>query len=438
MSISASMNAGISGLTANSNKLATISDNIANSHTAGYKRADVDFAAIALAQSQRSYTAGGVRTTTLRDIEAKGGFLGTNNATDLAIAGRGMLPVTSYTSVAGGGELPLMLAPTGGFQLDANGVLRTASGLVLMGWPADANGNVGEMPRQSSASLAPVVIDRSAVAAAATDTITLNANLPAVATRPGADPAARFPLMVEYFDTLGAPQSMGFDFAPALDGAGEVQPNQWTLTITDHADGTEIGVYAITFSNDGPDAGKIDSVVPAAGSAGYDPVTGEITMTLAGNQEVTVRLGAAGGAEPQFLSQLASVYSPVGVVRDGAPAGTYTGVSIDENGHLAINYSSGFSRVAYKIPVADVPNMNGLQAVDGQAFRVTRESGDFYLWDAGTGPVGAMMGFAMEQSTTNVAAELTQLIQTQRAYSSNAKIIQTVDEMLQETTNLKR
>jgi flagellar hook protein FlgE len=37
-----------------------------------------------------------------------------------------------------------------------------------------------------------------------------------------------------------------------------------------------------------------------------------------------------------------------------------------------------------------------------------------------------------------VAAELTQLIQTQRAYSSNAKIITTVDEMLQETTNMKR
>ena len=39
---------------------------------------------------------------------------------------------------------------------------------------------------------------------------------------------------------------------------------------------------------------------------------------------------------------------------------------------------------------------------------------------------------------TDVAAELTNLIQTQRAYSSNAKVIQTVDEMLQETTNIKR
>ena len=58
--------------------------------------------------------------------------------------------------------------------------------------------------------------------------------------------------------------------------------------------------------------------------------------------------------------------------------------------------------------------------------------------NAGDGPTGEIIGFAREESTTDVAGELTQLIQTQRAYSSNAKVIQTVDEMLQETTNIKR
>ncbi|MEL7416600.1 MAG: flagellar basal body rod C-terminal domain-containing protein, partial [Pseudomonadota bacterium] len=61
-----------------------------------------------------------------------------------------------------------------------------------------------------------------------------------------------------------------------------------------------------------------------------------------------------------------------------------------------------------------------------------------YLWDAGDGPTGSTVGFSREQSTTDIAGELTSLIETQRAYSSNAKIIQTVDEMLQETTNIKR
>ncbi|MEE4188431.1 MAG: flagellar basal body rod C-terminal domain-containing protein, partial [Roseobacter sp.] len=66
------------------------------------------------------------------------------------------------------------------------------------------------------------------------------------------------------------------------------------------------------------------------------------------------------------------------------------------------------------------------------------ESGGFFLWDAGEGPVGDVVSFALEESATDIAAELTNLIVTQRAYSSSAKVIQTVDEMLQETTNIKR
>ncbi len=85
-----------------------------------------------------------------------------------------------------------------------------------------------------------------------------------------------------------------------------------------------------------------------------------------------------------------------------------------------------------------MPNYRGLNAVGNQAFAVSQDSGDIFLWDAGDGPVGETIGFALSESTTDIAAELTDLIQTQRAYSSNAKIIQTVDEMLQETTNIIR
>ena len=61
MGISSSLNAGVSGLNANANKLATISDNIANSQTYGYKRADVDFSSIAISDSKSPNTVGGGR-----------------------------------------------------------------------------------------------------------------------------------------------------------------------------------------------------------------------------------------------------------------------------------------------------------------------------------------------------------------------------------------
>jgi flagellar hook protein FlgE len=86
----------------------------------------------------------------------------------------------------------------------------------------------------------------------------------------------------------------------------------------------------------------------------------------------------------------------------------------------------------------DLPNPNGLNVLDNQTYSISNSSGAFYLWDAGAGPTGDVIGFALEESATDVAGELTNLIQTQRAYSSNAKVIQTVDEMLQETTNIKR
>lgn len=88
--------------------------------------------------------------------------------------------------------------------------------------------------------------------------------------------------------------------------------------------------------------------------------------------------------------------------------------------------------------MADVANPNGMRVFDNQTFGISDESGSMYLWDAGSGPVGSVQGYALEELATDIATELTQLIQTQRAYSSNAKVIQTVDQMLEETTNLKR
>ena len=111
---------------------------------------------------------------------------------------------------------------------------------------------------------------------------------------------------------------------------------------------------------------------------------------------------------------------------------------MDENGFVIALFDTGITRTIYQIPLVDVPNPNGLMAMDQQTYAVAPESGSFFLWDAGDGPTGDVVSYAREESSTDVAAELTSLIQTQRAYSSNAKVIQTVDEMLQETTNIKR
>ena len=96
------------------------------------------------------------------------------------------------------------------------------------------------------------------------------------------------------------------------------------------------------------------------------------------------------------------------------------------------------SETSTRSPLADFPNINGLTALDNQTFEPSSNSGPLFFWDAGDGPTGTVINFALEQSSAEIAGELTSLIETQRAYSSNATVIRTVDEMLQETTNIKR
>jgi flagellar hook protein FlgE len=442
MGISSSLNAGVSGLNANANKLATISDNIANSQTFGYKRADVDFSSIAISDSKspntvgggRWFNAGGVQSGAIWDVDAKGQLVSTTNSTDIALSGRGFLPVTAASAVGQTGtELPFMLTATGSFNLDAQGYLTTSSGLALLGWPADNNGNIATQARDTANGLEPVRVNTSSVAMEPTSSIVLNVNLPTGDTTAGATGDPRT-VTVEYFDNVGASQTLSITLTPTVPATG--RSNEWTMDVTDNATGTSLGTGVLTFNDTPPNAGGIASFTGAlAGS--WNAGTGDLSLNL-GSQTIAMAIGGTGATATNHMTQTASTFSSSGVSHDGNAAGTFTGLSIDDNGKLYATYSTGFSRVIYQVPVADVPNPDGLTVMDNQCFALSPASGGMFLWDAGTGPVGATEGFARETSTTDIADELTSLIQTQRAYSSNAKIIQTVDEMLQETTNLKR
>jgi flagellar hook protein FlgE len=434
MTISSSLNASVAGLAANASRLATISDNIANSSTFGYKRAETDFHSMVIDNSRGTYSAGGVRTTVQRLIDQRASLVSTSNPTDLAVRGRGLLPVTNQPSVAvDNGENPLLLATTGSFRTDSQGYLTSQSGMVLMGWPAEPDGTVPTYPRDAIDGLEPIRINANQFAGEATTRMEIGVNLPATSTEAGASGDVET-LSIEYFDNLGKSANFEITFTPTVPATGA--SNTWRMSIVDSETGpAAIGEYDLVFDDSRTGGGTLLSVTPVSGTGTYDSATGIIDLTVAGGP-MDFAIGELGSA--LGLTQLSDAFAPVNITKNGTPVGSMTSIEVDANGFLRASFDIGINRVLYQIPLVDVPNVNGLEALDSQAYRVTPDSGSFFLWDAGDGPTGDVVSFAREESGTDVAGELTELIQTQRAYSSNAKVIQTVDEMLQETTNIKR
>ena len=430
--------AGISGLNANSTRLSAISDNIANTGTQGYKRVITSFHSMVLGPGlpTGAYAAGGVRASSMRLIDERGALTASANATDLAVNGRGFLPVTTMQAVSrGDGNLPLLLATTGSFRPDAQGYLRNPANMVLMGVPANIDGTIPAFSRDTANGLQPLRLQTNQFTSDPTTEITLRLNLPATATQAGA-PGAPYDMSVDYYSTLGTTESVNLSFVPTVPATGA--SNQWTLRVTDPRNGNAlVGEYVVTFNTVAPNGGRILSVADAVGNPGgaFDPATGTFTVTLDG-RTVTLDIGSPASADA--LTQMATSFTPVAIDRNGAPVQNLVGVQVEPDGMVKAYYDSGLVRTIAQIPLVDVPNANGLQALDNQVFRLSAQSGQMFLWDAGDGPTGSVLGFAREESATDVANELTSMIQTQRAYSSNAKVIQTVDEMLQETTNIKR
>ena len=434
MTISSSLNAGVAGLNANANRLATIADNIANSSTFGYKRAQADFHSVVInGNSRASYSAGGVRVSNMRMIDVRGPLIATTNSTDLAIDGRGFLAVTNIAALNGQDtNYPISLATTGSFRPDAEGILRTDTGSVLMGWPANPDGTVPTFPRDTMSALEPVRINANQYIGNPTSEMRLGVNLPASSSVAGG-PGTPFNLTVEYFGNLGTSETMDFTFTPTVPTTGA--SNTWTMKIQDSAlSGATVGEYTLTFNATQTAGGALATVTQISGGA-YNPTDGTISVAVGGGL-VALDIGRPG--QPNGMTQLSSTFAPVAISKNGSPVASLTAVEVDEKGYLSAIYDQGFTRRIYQLPVVDVPNANGLLAMNNQTYQVSPGSGPFYLWNAGDGPTGSVVGFSREESSTDVAGELTQLIQTQRAYSSNAKVIQTVDEMLQETTNIKR
>jgi flagellar hook protein FlgE len=402
----------VAAIRGNSQAFQVIGENIANSVTPGFKSADTRFVEVLTANPGTEFESlGGIRPSTQFFIGKQGVLETSDNPLDVAITGRGFL--IGNTQADESGEYQLTRAGVLGFTtLDNNGTEETyltdLAGNFVLGWPADALGNFAA--GSSVASLDPIQVDSGSIlfTPVATTAATLGAILPA-----GAAAGDSYTASLPVIDAAGAEHALSLQFTRTA------TPNVWTSAAS-VSGGTVTSGEAATITFDATGA----IVSPASQSVG-------LSFAAPGGA-TTVAVDYAG------LLSFAGAFNVTGVTQNGIPAGDLESLAFDEDGVLSGFFNNGRSRPLFKLPLAIVPNPDGLDIASNTHYTVSDNSGDLTLFEADLTEMGRFTPSAIEQSTTDLSLEFTKLILIEQSYTSAVQAYTVVDEMAQVASDLKR
>jgi flagellar hook protein FlgE len=402
------MNAAVMGMNAQTSWLATISQNIANSSTTGYKDAETEFSSLVDQSGPGNYSAGGVKTTAMSMNGLQGSVVGTSTVTDLAIQGNGFFVVTD----AGGDTF---LTRDGSFVPDAAGNLVNAAGYYLMG--TDIENGAAAPVANSLTGLQKVNVSQTGEQASPTTTGTFSANLPSTAdvVAAAAAPAGGGTTYTEKtslvtYDNLGTPVKLDV-YMTNLGG------NQWEVDVYNSANAAAGGGFPYS-------AGALATQNLTFSAATGQLAAGTAPLSIAIPNGQTMSLSMAGS------TQLATGYAVNGATTNGNAPDTLTGVTISTGGTLSFNYSSGTSLPGYDIPLVNVASPDNLTSVNGTVYSTNINSGQPQVGTAGTAGFGTIESSSLESSTVDLATELTAMIQAQSSYEANSKVFQTGANLL--------
>ncbi|GLK70079.1 flagellar hook protein FlgE [Ancylobacter dichloromethanicus] len=418
MSLYGMMRTGVSGMSAQSNKLGTIADNIANSGTAGYKRAAAEFSTLLLQSGPGEYNSGAVNTNVRYAVSQQGALNYTTSATDLAVQGNGFFLVSDPNGTS-------YLTRAGSFTVDAStGNLVNAAGFTLMGY--DITGGDPNVVLNGSGGLQPVRVADVRLAANPSRTGAFAANLPAAeAVMAGDTPAANLATSqfsqkssLVAFDNLGSEMTLDVYLTKVGDA-----PIAWEMTVFDRADAAPNGDFPYANAALATQTLSFDNL-------GALTSTPSLSLAVPNGQTLTVDLTG--------MTQLADDYTPLTATIDGNAPASVSSITIDGDGVVSAIDTNGRKSPLYKIPLAFVTSPDNLSPKAGNVFETTNESGGLQIGFANEGGLGTMISGATERSTVDMASELTEMIAAQRDYTANSKVFQTGSELLDVLMNLKR
>lgn len=201
-----------------------------------------------------------------------------------------------------------------------------------------------------------------------------------------------------------------------------------TFTLVDGSKRQGSQVSAVLFNSDGtPKSFGVDSM-------NITWANGAKNMDTAHGNNIAVNMGNVGTSDG--FTQLSGGFTTSYIKQDGAKFGNYSGVNIDANGIVTAVFDNGETRPIAILPLATFSNPNGMSSLTGNVWIATDESGQAMLKQAGDNGAGEITSYSLEDSTVDLANELSNMVVVQRAYSASTKIITTADEMLDELTRM--
>ena len=414
----------LSGLQAAQTDMSTISHNLANVSTNGFKKSRSEFADVMASNfttDPRNMIGSGVVLQQNKQEFGDGNLRSTTSSLDLAISGDGFFAVKSPSATGG-----ISYTRNGSFTVDAaTHQVVDSQGSYLQAYPVDAQGKVTATGVDGLTSVTIPAVSGTPVA---TSSVALGVNLATDATKPNAafNPANAATYnnatTTKVYDAAGNAMTMTNYYVrtPDADAGGNTAWSVYSyvgdqqLTTGGSAEPT-----AVTFDATG-------ALVTPSGTVSYDA----ITPTGSGTPQ-TLALDLSGSTSKT------ATYSVASRSQDGASVGEFSGVTVDATGLITASFSNGDSRALGRVAVATFTDPTGLKQTGGTYWQSTGLSGNATMTSANEGSAGRLMSSTLEGSNVDITEELVNLISAQRNFQANAKALDTQTQISQTIFNIR-
>ncbi len=387
----------LTGISAINTSLDSISNNIANSGTYGFKSTRANFSSLYAGTAPAGAQIGSLT----QSIDIGGGAATTGRGLDAMIQGRGFFVAKDTTGVE-------TYTRVGIFGVDKDGYLVDSANRRMQGYATVVDASGAAVPGNVLGAMGDMKVPSGQIAAQASTRLQYVSNMSAEWEVPAAAFDATDPLTYNgsdvsvVYDSLGSKHTIAQYF---------VKTNTNEITAHYTLDGTAMGTpQVITFAPDGT-LSPVPTVTLTATPTGAEPLN--IAIDYAGSTQY------AGDSRPSVNAS------------NGYASGTRVNVQLAGDGSVIAEYSNGEKKKIGTLALATFANEQALVPVNDTSWATSNVSGTALYTTPGTGLAGDLTVGAIEQSNVNMTAELVNLMTSQRNYQANSKIISAESDMMQ-------